>query len=176
MKFFFILLAMVTLMTSPASASGTFTLSTPDFKDGDTIPAEYAYNGFGCKGQDKAPQLTWENAPADTKYFALTVYDPDAPTGSGWWHWVVINIPATAHNLDQNNLPEGALQTRTDYGSAGYGGPCPPIGDKPHRYYFTLYALKDKIEASEDTPAAQIGFQINSLKIGEAQILGYYSR
>ena len=94
------------------------------------------FAGFGCTGQNVSPELKWENIPAGTKSIAVTAYDPDAPTGSGWWHWVVVNLPADTNGLekgagtgDSKTLPEGALQVRTDFGAPGYGGPCPPEGD-----------------------------------------------
>ena len=109
-----------------------------------------------------SPALAWKNPPAGTKGYAVTVYDPDAPTGSGWWHWVVYNIPATVTSLPVGagdrggaKLPAGALQGRTDFGTAGWGGPCPPKGDKPHRYVFTVHALKtDKLDVPADATAA----------------------
>lgn len=162
-----------------------FTLTSPDFKEGEVLKPEFSYNGFGCTGKNVAPTLNWDHAPSETKYFALTVYDPDAPTGSGWWHWLVVNIPKEAKSLDASKLPatlpatlpEGAVTTQNDYGATSYGGPCPPVGDKSHRYIFTLYALKDKVAVNDvHVPAAQIGYQINQLKIAQAQIIGYYGR
>jgi len=164
------------ISTAKAEGNGEFTLKSPDFSEGDTLANKHIYKGFGCSGENTPPRLVWDGAPKDTAFFALTLYDPDAPTGSGWWHWLALNLPKETTSLDGHNLPAGALETRTDFGTTGYGGPCPPVGDKPHRYIFTLYALKGKIDAGPDTPAAQIGFQINSLKIGEATLTGYYGR
>jgi len=123
-------------------------LISNSFKDGDYLKADHILSadyGFGCAGGNRSPHLAWSGAPAGTKSFALTCFDPDAPTGSGFWHWVVVNIPASVSELplgagsaDGKHLPAGALQTRTDYGTACYGGPCPPEGDHPHRYLFTL--------------------------------------
>src|SRR3954465_14424129 len=116
---------------------------------------------MGAGGQNVSPQLSWSGAPAGTKSFALTLYDPDAPTGSGWWHWVVYDIPATATELPQGAgsgkapLPAGTVQGKTDFGAAGYGGAGPPPGDKPHRYVFTVYALKvDKLDLPADASPA----------------------
>lgn len=153
-----------------------FTLTSPDIKDGETFTSKFVFSGFGCTGGNVAPKLEWSGAPPETKYFAVTMYDPDAPTGSGWWHWSVINLPASATNLDASALPEGAITTRTDYGVTGYGGPCPPVGDKPHRYILTVYALKDKVPLEAEVPAAQVGYYINSLKIGQAMMTLYYGR
>jgi hypothetical protein len=110
-------------------------------------------------------------------------YDPDAPTGSGWWHWVVYNIPANvdilpagAGNPDQHRLPAGALQGRTDFGSHEYGGPCPPPG-KPHHYHFRLYALKvPKLDVPAEASAAFISFNVHANEIAETEIVGLYSR
>src|SRR5262245_38717869 len=121
------------LAAAPASAAG-FRL-TSSLKPGANIPEANVFNGFGCSGKNDSPALDWSGAPKDTKSFALTVYDPDAPTGSGWWHWVVFNIPASITHLDAGAsagaLPAGAVQSQTDFGKPGYGGPCPPAGDKP---------------------------------------------
>ena len=112
-----------------------FTVLSNSFKDGDYLPNDFVLSadfGFGCTGGNKSPHLQWSRAPADTKSFAITCYDPDAPTGSGFWHWLVVNIPASVSELPEgtgsvgDKLPPGALQTRTDFGAPGYGGPCRP--------------------------------------------------
>ena len=124
------------------------TLTSSSFKEGETLKMDHILSadyGFGCGGGNKSPQLSPGRARRQgTKSFAVTCFDPDAPTGSGFWHWVVVNIPAgtTELKLDAGNpkaglLPKGALQTRTDFGAPGYGGPCPPEGHGPHRYVFT---------------------------------------
>lgn len=117
-------------------AAGSFQLTSTDVKDGRFAPAQI-FSGFGCTGGNVSPQLSWRGAPAGTKSFVVTVYDPDAPTGSGFWHWLVINLPASVTSLSTGAsrtaaLPAGALETRTDFGPPGYGGPCPPAGDPPH--------------------------------------------
>lgn len=164
------------------AAAGEFKLASTDVASKTTISNKQVFNGFGCSGENVSPALTWSDAPAGTQSFALTVYDPDAPTGSGWWHWVVINIPANVTSLkagagtaDGKLLPAGSQQVRTDFGAAGYGGPCPPAGDKPHRYIFTVYALKvPKIEVGADATAALAGFMINANKLGSATFTAYY--
>lgn len=164
-------------------ASG-FKLSSPEIKANSMMPKSFEFNGFGCSGENKSPALTWSGAPKDTKSFAVTVYDPDAPTGSGWWHWVVINIPADATGLAGNagalnstTLPKGAVQGRTDYGVAAWGGTCPPQGDKPHHYIFTVYALKtDKIEVPADATAALTGYMIHANMLGKASFTARYGR
>jgi len=161
-----------------------FQLTSPDIKAGGTIPQSFEFNGFGCSGENKSPALKWSGAPKGTRSFAVTVYDPDAPTGSGWWHWMVINIPADVNELAPDagavggaNLPRGALQTRIDYGVAGWGGVCPPQGDKPHRYIFTVHALKvDKLDVPADATAALTGFMINGNSLGKASFTARYGR
>jgi len=160
-----------------------FTLYSPDIQADALIPKKFEFDGFGCSGENKSPALKWSGAPAGTKAFAVTVYDPDAPSGSGWWHWVVVNIPADVHELAPNagavggaNLPRGASQVRIDYGVAGWGGVCPPPGDAPHRYVFTVYALKDRIEVPPDATAALAGFMINGNSLGKASFTAKYGR
>lgn len=139
--------------------------------------------GFGCAGGNKSPHLKWSGTPEQTKSFAITCYDPDAPTGSGFWHWLVVNIPSTVSELAEGagstngKLPEGALQTRTDFGAPGYGGPCPPAGDHPHRYLFTIFAVKsDKLDVSADTSAAIVGFNLHFNTLARAEIMGLFKR
>ena len=168
-----------------ASAKETFKLSSPDISAKTMIKNKHVFKGFGCKGDNVSPTLTWANPPKGTKSFALLVHDPDAPTGgSGWWHWVMINIPANqtslkadAGNADGTKLPKGAQHIKTDFGGPGWGGPCPPQGDKPHRYNFTLYALKvAKLDLPQGATAALAGFMINANSIGKTSITGSYGR
>lgn len=170
---------------APASAKdAAFTLTSAAFAPGGMLTNEQVYDGFGCTGGNVSPALAWSDAPAGTKSFALMVHDPDAPTGSGWWHWVVYNLPASAHSLpagagsaDGKHLPAGATQGRTDFGTIGYGGACPPQGDKPHRYEFRLYALKvGKLEVPADATAALIGFMVRANAIGMAETHAIYGR
>jgi Raf kinase inhibitor-like YbhB/YbcL family protein len=170
--------------SSVAVAAGTFTLESAEVKPNSTIAAAQVYKGFGCDGGNVSPSLAWKNAPAGTKSFAITVYDPDAPTGSGWWHWVMFNIPADVTSLSvgvgnpaSGQTPKGAVQSRTDFGAPGYGGPCPPQGDKPHRYIFTVFALKvDKIEADANATGALVGFMLNASQLGKASFTATYGR
>jgi Raf kinase inhibitor-like YbhB/YbcL family protein len=164
-----------------------FTVRSNSFKDGDYLAQEHILSadyGFGCEGGNRSPHLTWSGAPTGTKSFAVTCFDPDAPTGSGFWHWLVVNIPlhATELPLDAGNrssskLPNGALQTRTDFGAPGYGGPCPPPGDHPHRYLFTVFAVgAESLQVTADTSAAVIGFQLHFNTLAKAAIMGLYKR
>jgi Raf kinase inhibitor-like YbhB/YbcL family protein len=174
-------LASITLGTASAA---NFKLTSPTVKPGSTLSEAQVFNGFGCTGKNVSPALKWSGAPAGTKSYALTVYDPDAPTGSGWWHWVVYNIPASASELaegagtaDGKGLPAGSAQSNTDFGAPGFGGACPPKGDKPHRYIFTVYALKtDKLDVPADATAALVGFMINANKLGSATFTAKYGR
>jgi Raf kinase inhibitor-like YbhB/YbcL family protein len=179
------LAAAVAALSLPAVAhADAFSLTSPDVKDGGTLTNKQVFKGFGCSGENVSPALAWKGAPAGTKSFAVTVYDPDAPTGSGWWHWVVYNLPATATGIaagagdaTKKLLPAGAVQGRTDFGSPGFGGPCPPPGDKPHHYIFTVYALKtDKIDAPADATAAFIGFNLHGAKLATATFTARFGR
>ncbi len=166
------------------AARAQFKLMSPDIRPNGTIAMEQVFNGFGCSGQNISPALGWSGAPADTKTFALLVHDPDAPTGgAGWWHWLVVNIPAGATQLrkdagkaDGSNLPFGCVQIDTDFGGPGWGGPCPPVGDKPHRYNFTLYALKvDGLDVG-GASASLAGYMVNANAIGKAKLTGKFGR
>ena len=178
-----LLAAALTAAVSLAHAAG-FTLSSPDIKPNATMDKKFEFNGFGCAGENKSPALKWSGAPKDTTSFAVTMYDPDAPTGSGWWHWSVVNIPANVTELPADagavggaNLPKGATPVRIDFGVAGWGGACPPAGDKPHRYIFTVHALKtDKLDLPADATAALAGFMINANSIGKASFTAKYGR
>lgn len=160
-----------------AAKTAKFSLSSADVKPGSKIADAHVFKGFGCEGGNLSPALEWKNAPAGTKSFALTVYDPDAPTGSGWWHWVVFNMPADTTAIAQGATPPG-VQGRTDFGATGYGGPCPPVGDKPHRYIFTIHALKiEKLEGLDaNSPAAMVGYMINANRLAKAQFTAKYGR
>jgi Raf kinase inhibitor-like YbhB/YbcL family protein len=167
-----------------ALAADPFTLQSSEIKPGSTIAEAQVFKGFGCDGGNVSPSLSWKNAPPGTKSFAVTVYDPDAPTGSGWWHWVLFNIPVNVMSLPRGignpasgQTPKGAIQSKTDFGKPGYGGPCPPKGDKPHRYIFTVYALKvDKIDADENASGALVGYMLNANKLGAATFTAMYGR
>jgi Raf kinase inhibitor-like YbhB/YbcL family protein len=161
-----------------------FKLTSPDVEEGATIADAHVFAGFGCSGGNASPALSWSGAPADARSFAVSVYDPDAPTGSGWWHWTVVNLPPTTSSLPRGagdasgkNLPADALQVRTDFGKPGYGGPCPPKGDKPHRYIFTVFALRtDKLPLDADASGAMAGFMINANAVAKASLTALYGR
>ncbi|MGZ5082990.1 MAG: YbhB/YbcL family Raf kinase inhibitor-like protein [Usitatibacter sp.] len=183
------------LAQSPPSTA--FTLSSPDLA-GAAFTTKFILNGFGCAGQNVSPALVWTNPPAGTKSFALQVYDPDAPTGSGFWHWALYDIPPTVTGLAQgaaNNastLPPGSYGGNTDFFDTGttggnglYGGPCPPAGDPPHRYNFTLYALSvDHVDVAAGIPrsgtAGLFSFALNkgigTALLGKASFTATYGR
>ena len=160
-------------------------LTSMSFNDGDYLAMDHVLSadyGFGCSGGNTSPHLAWSGAPDGTQSFALTCFDPDAPTGSGFWHWVVVNIPASvtelaldAGNPKSGKLPAGALQVRTDFGAPGYGGPCPPQGDHPHRYLFTIFAVgAASLQVSADTSAAVVGFQLHFNTLAKAELMGLF--
>jgi Raf kinase inhibitor-like YbhB/YbcL family protein len=167
-----------------AQAAPAFTLTSSAFKNGAAIPDKYSFNAMGCTGENVAPPLEWKNPPAGTKSFALMVHDPDAPTGgSGVWHWVAYDIPATTTSLpggaggaDGKGMPKGAVLPKNDMGIPGWGGPCPPPGPK-HHYNFTLYALKvEKLEIPPGASLAITGYMINANALGKAKLTGLYAR
>jgi len=176
----------IAAFASPVAQAQTMTLSSPDIKDGGTIANQQVFKGFGCTGDNISPALSWSGAPANTKSFAISIYDPDAPTGSGWWHWVVYNIPASTTSLPKDAgdpskglMPKGAVQSRTDFGTVGYGGPCPPPGDKPHHYRITVFALDvDQLPNAKGdaASAALVGFDINFHTLAKVTLTGMYGR
>lgn len=172
----------LSLFASLPALAADFTLRSADISGGGALGNAQVLKGFGCDGGNLSPQLSWSDPPEGTKSFVLTVYDPDAPTGSGWWHWVVFDIPATARALDAaagsvGTLPAGSIQSRTNFGRPGYGGACPPPGVKPHRYVFTLTALKiEKLGLDTEASAALVGFMTNANRIGVATLTATYGR
>ena len=168
------------------AAAQTMTLTSPDIAPGAKIADEQVFNSFGCTGGNISPALSWSGAPQGTKSLALSVYDPDAPTGSGFWHWVVFNIPADTTSLAKGAgdpksaaAPKGAIEGRTDFGVPGYGGPCPPAGDKPHHYQITVFAVDvDKLpDAQNDmASAALVGFDLHFHTLAKATLTGLYGR
>ena len=167
-----------------AGAAGKFTLVSPDIGKDNPIGLDQVFNGFGCKGKNLSPALFWSGAPAGTQSFAIMVHDPDAPTGSGFWHWVIIDIPPTVTSLPKNagdptakSLPAGAVMSRTDLGVPGYTGPCPPKGDAPHHYNFQLFAVDvDKLDADENATAAVVGFNLHFHTLAKATQTGVWGR
>lgn len=181
-RFTIALVAALSVFGTGVASAADFSLWSPDIKKGHRIADQQVAGIFGCKGGDISPALAWKGAPAKTKSFALTVYDPDAPTGSGFWHWVVFNIPAgttsipkDAGDISKNLMPAGAIQSRTDFGVPGYHGPCPPPGPA-HHYKITIFAVDiPAIEGADaNTSAAVIGFNLHFHTLAKAQIVGTY--
>ncbi len=187
MKKFSICMALgIGLLGIGAADAAGMKLTSAEIKNGATIANDQVFKGFGCTGNNISPSLSWSGAPSGAKSFAVTIYDPDAPTGSGWWHWVVFNIPVATTSLAKgagdpakNLMPAGAIQSRTDFGSDGYGGPCPPKGDKAHHYHITVFAVDvDKLpDAQNDAAsAALVGFDLHFHTLGKATLTGLYGR
>ena len=164
------------------SAETAFKLNVVGIPENETIPERFIFNDWGCTGDNLSPALEWSGVPEGTKSLALTMYDPDAPTGSGFWHCVLFNIPSDATGIPEDvanagGLPEPTVQGRTDWGAPGYGGPVPPPGDKPHRYVFTLHALSvDALPLDDQASAAMVGFMIHMNKIASTTFTAYYGR
>jgi Raf kinase inhibitor-like YbhB/YbcL family protein len=164
-----------------------FKLTSQSFNDGDYLPNVHLLAkdfGFGCDGGNQSPHLAWSGAPDGTKSFAVNCIDPDAPTGSGFWHWVMVNIPADvtelavdAGNPASEKLPKGALQIRNDLGTAAYIGPCPPENDHPHRYVFTVFAISlETLPVKPEASAAVVGFSLHFNTLAKATLMGLCRR
>ncbi len=164
------------------SQNTSFVAWSTSLKAGESVPESYVFNGYGCTGKNISPELEWDGAPQGTKSFAVTVFDPDATTGHGWWHWTVLNIPANIHKLEEGasnkgKLPKSATELLTDFGEAHYGGPCPPKGDRPHRYVFTVYAMKkEKIEIDKKLKANDVKKSIEENSLAKASFTVKYGR
>ena len=172
-------------LTSAAGHAQAFELTSPDISPAQPIAMKHVFNGFGCTGSNVSPALSWKNPPAGTKSFAVMVHDVGAPTGgAGFWHWVLVNLPASATGVaqgagsaDGKALPEAARQINTDFGAPGWGGPCAPQGRAPHRYTFTVYASKvDKLDLPANATASLTGFMVNGNALGKASIEARYGR
>jgi Raf kinase inhibitor-like YbhB/YbcL family protein len=171
------------LLTSLDAPAGEMAIASPDIQPGATINDEQVLQGFGCTGQNISPVLSWRGTPARAKSLALTVFDSDAP-GGGWWHWIIFDMPPSTTGLPKNagspasNIaPAGSVQGRNSFGTPGWGGPCPPPGDPPHHYIFTIYALDvDRLGANADVSPAVIGSSLQSHTLDKASLTGLYGR
>jgi len=161
----------------------TLKLKSTDISQGQLMSESQEFQGFGCSGGNLSPQLSWSGAPKGTEAFAIQAYDPDAPTGSGWWHWQIVNIPkdittliSGAGDLSKNLMPAGSINIKNDYGVKGFGGACPPKGHGEHRYQFTIHALSKNLELPEDASGALTGYMIGAHSIGSSTIEALYKR
>ncbi len=171
------------LFLSGSVLADSLSLSSTDISHGDFMKKAQEFKGFGCDGGDLSPQLSWGDAPEGTESFAIMAYDPDAPTGSGWWHWQIVNIPKGVTSLatgagDSNKglAPKGSVQISNDYGIAGFGGACPPEGHGAHRYQFTVYALSTKLDLPENASGALTGYMVKANSLASSTIEALYKR
>jgi Raf kinase inhibitor-like YbhB/YbcL family protein len=177
-KLTFVLSILILACAKAAFAKDSFTLTSPDLPEGKPFPAEFIGHDYGCTGPGHSPSLNWKGEPAGTKSFAITMYDSYRPPASGWWHWLVYNLPASTHSLPQDagapggkNLPAGAKHGHADADvpEARYYGPCPDVGDKPHHYIITVYALKvDHLDIPDTATGAVIDYDIAAKVLGKA--------
>lgn len=165
------------LLAAAAFNSHAFTLISSDIQEGSRMADTFVFQGFGCSGDNLSPQLSWKDAPEGTKSFAIAAYDPDAPTGSGWWHWLALDIPASTTQLNQgaSGKLKQAREMENDYGAVGFGGACPPKGHGMHRYQFTVWALPSEDLALPKNPSnALIGYMLNASALGKATLTATY--
>ncbi|MEM8957330.1 MAG: YbhB/YbcL family Raf kinase inhibitor-like protein [Pseudomonadota bacterium] len=161
-------------LTGPVAAD-SFQITSSTIAEGQQLDTAQVFQGFGCEGGNTAPDLAWSGAPEGTQSFAVTVYDPDAPTGSGWWHWFAFNIPTDVTELSAASaVPAGAVELTNDYGTVGFGGACPPPGEV-HRYQFTVHALGTVLELDDSVSNALAGFMVNANSIASDSITAVYS-
>lgn len=173
--FFSLLFSVITLNTF----AQTFTIKSAEL--GGQATKKQMSNSMGCNGDNISPQLYWENVPKNAQSFAITIHDENAPTGSGWWHWLVFDIPSAiselksnAGNIEKKLAPKNAIQSKTDFGISGYGGPCPPSGSGFHKYTITIYALKvEKLGLDANANAALVGFYLEQNAIEKASLIFY---
>lgn len=164
-------------------SANAFELASQDIVEGHHMDKTFEFDGFGCTGDNQSPMLTWSNPPAGTKSFAITAYDPDAPTGSGWWHWIVTdiapNITSFARDIGATEklLPAGSHAYSNDYGTRTFGGACPPEKDGMHRYQFTVWALPtESLSLPDEASAALVGYMLQANALEKATLTATYSR
>ncbi|WP_174502950.1 YbhB/YbcL family Raf kinase inhibitor-like protein [Acidiphilium sp. C61] len=178
-----VLLALALMALTKTARADGFSLHTTAFRDGGTIPAAQVFNRLGCTGNDISPALAWSGAPAGTRSYAVTLFDPDARRGKGYWHWIVANIPARVTSLPEgsgsrrNALPRGTVQGNGSGNIHGYQGPCPPVGDPPHHYHLTVYALRiARLPAAALASHAALRRALAQDALASATITGLYGR
>jgi Raf kinase inhibitor-like YbhB/YbcL family protein len=158
--------------------SNAIVIESNDISEGERMAAKFEFNGFGCEGENKTPSISWHSLPEGTKSVAVTVFDPDAPTESGFWHWLVVNIPTNIDNTNLLSTDSGnGLTVRNDFGQFQFDGACPPEDDGMHRYQITVWALPvAALEVTKNTPAAIIGFMLNAMALDRAKLTTTYVR
>lgn len=170
---------LIPLLMSASFSALSMQLTSVDIQEGTPMANAFVYKGFGCAGGNVSPQLSWYNIPKGTKSFAITAYDPDAPTGSGWWHWQAVDIPLYKRSLKRGasgNI-RGASELNNDFGNKGYGGACPPIGDGMHRYEFTVWAMPvTKLKLPANPSAALVGYLLKAKALDKAKLTATFSR
>jgi Raf kinase inhibitor-like YbhB/YbcL family protein len=160
-------------------------LTSHDIVDGGTLPLAQAFDGMGVGGGNRSPHLSWTDPPEGTLGFAVTCFDPDAPTGSGFWHWVLVDVPASVRELETGagsdpeggSLPAGAFHIRNDYGPRAYGGAAPPPGDGPHRYIFAVHAVDvAPLGVDADVSPAIVGFNLRFHTVARGTLIATFAR
>lgn len=178
--------AIATVIVAPmtlSAASADMLLSSDDIAEGQAMDQAQVFSGFGCDGGNLSPSLKWSGAPEGTKSFVITAYDPDAPTGSGWWHWALVNVPTDVSELPEGagaidfDLPGDAFNARNDYSVNAFGGACPPEGAAPHRYIFTVFAMpQGTLPIDETASGALVGYFANNAALDRASITARFGR
>lgn len=159
-----------------------FTVTSGSFSDGGDLPPTHVFDDWGFTGGNLSPALSWHGAPESTRGYAVSCFDPDAPTPSGFWHWTVVGLPADVTSLEEGAgaagggaLPRGAFHVRNDYGTAAYGGAAPPAGDRPHRYVFAVHALDtDDLGLDDSVSPAVAAFTIGMHTVARGTITARY--
>ncbi len=179
-RFAFPLALAISAALCASTAQAEMTLTSKAMPDGTTLTQAQIFNGFGCTGDNLSPDLAWSGVPAGTKAFAVMMYDPDAPTGSGWWHWVAFNLPGDTTLLPADAsgkaMPAGTIESRTDFGTPGFGGACPPEGAAPHHYQVTVYALPAPLPLDSNASGAMVGFMARASALDSATITATLGR
>jgi len=178
------LAAFANMLALVPAVAADFKLTSTDIGPGIPLATEFVFNGFGCTGGNQSPAIAWSGAPAGTKSFAVALFDPDAMQGRGFWHWLMVNIPANTTALsrdagrnDGSKLPSGAVQIKNGFRAAGYSGSCPPPADEPHGYVMTVYALKvSSVEVPTDAPSTAMLAAIEADSLGKASLIYHFGR